>query len=162
MVNDATIPLVTQAGSGTGWATATAAEMNADCNKLGWSIEQTSKRLFRGKEFTLLVALSLGPRLDEPMGTNSDKTVGSYILKNSQHVKEIRFSSWLDTANVAGTGPRIMMYKKDPKVLKYGQNKQFMELKPQEKELVILTPCIGRTSGLHVLRPLGAAYMDVD
>jgi hypothetical protein len=162
LVNDTTIPLVTQAGSGTGWLTATAAEQVADCNKLGWSIAQTSLNLYKGKIFTLLVPLILGQRLDEPMGTNADRTARKYIIENSEHVKEIRFTPFLNTMNAAGTGPRIMMYWKDPSIVRYGQNKQFMELKPQEVDLMIKTPCIGRTSGVHVLRPLGAAYMDVD
>lgn len=162
LVNDPTIPLVTQAGAGTGWATATALEMVADINKLTWSIVTASKGLFTGKVFTLLVPLALGSRLDEPIGTNADKTVRSFILQNSAHVSEIRHTPFLDTANVAGTGPRVLAYKKEPGVLRYGQNKQFMELRPQEKGLEIETPCVGRSSGLHVLRPLGAAYMDVD
>ncbi len=161
LVNDATIPLVTQV-TGTAWATATADEMVDDINKLTWSIVTASKGLYTGKVFTLLAPLSLGARLDKSMGTNADKTVRAFILQNSAHVKEILHTPFLDTANVAGTGPRVMAYKKDPGVLRYGQNKQFMELKPQEKGLEIETPCVGRSSGLHVLRPLGAAYMDVD
>lgn len=161
LVNDPNIPLVTQV-TGTAWATATAVEMVDDVNKLTWSIVSASKGLYTGKKFTLLVPLNLGQVLDKVIGTDASQTVRSFILKNSSHVKEIRHTPWLDTANAGGTGPRIMAYLIDPSILRYGQNKQFMELKPQERGLEIETPCVARTSGLHVLRPLGAAYMDVD
>jgi hypothetical protein len=161
MINDATIPLVTQV-TGTAWLSATAIEMVDDVNKLTWSIVQASKNLYKGKVFTLLVPLLLGQALDKPIGTDANKTVRSFILANSAHVAEIRHTPWLDTANAAGTGPRVMAYKKDKGVMRYGQNAQFMEKKPQEIDLNIKTPCVGRSSGLHVLRPLGAAYMDVD
>jgi hypothetical protein len=159
LVNDAAVPVVT-AVTGTAWATATADEMVDDVDKLTWAIVTNTKN--NVVPDTLVVPLSLGSRLSKRIGTDANQTVGSWIVSKSQHVKKIILTPALDTADAGGDGPRIMAYKNDKSVLRYGANAMFTELAPQNRGFEIVTPCYGRTSFLQVLVPLACAYMDVD
>ncbi len=164
LVNDANIPLVSPITGG--WATATALQMVADINRLTWTVYNNSYGYWTPS--VLLVPDSLGEVMDTPIGTDANKTVASYILKNSRHIDKIEFTHHLNTANVAGTGPRVMVYpgdssgKASSEVMQYGANSVFTELAPQPKGLEVIINCWGRSSGLHLHEPLACGYMDVD
>lgn len=158
LVNDPNVPLVTPITGD--WATtATPIQMVADVNKLTWSVFVATKELYEPD--TLLVPTSLGERLDQPLGENADKTVRKFILENSQHVKQIESTHYLEEASVGG-GVRLLTYKKHPDVVRYGANEIFAEEPQQAKGLEFETPCHGRSSGTQIRRPLAMAYMDVD
>jgi hypothetical protein len=155
-VNDANVPVVTAVTGA--WATSTALQKIADINKLTWAIFTATKELYEAD--TLVMPTSLGLTLDVPLGDNADKTVRSFILANSAHVRKIETTHYLETAG-AGNAPRVVAYKKHPDVLRYGANELFAEEPEQRKGLELETPCHGRTSGTQIRRPLAMAYMDV-
>jgi len=157
LINDPNVPLVTPI-TGLWSSTATALQIVADINKLTWSIFIATKELYEPE--TLLVATSLGQVLDQPIGVDADKTVRSFILANSAHIKKIETTHYLETAGVSNV-KRVLAYKKHPDVVRYGANELFAEEPQQAKGLEFETPCHGRTSGTQVRRPLAMAYMDV-
>lgn len=156
LVNDPNVPLVTP-GTGS-WATSNPLQKIADINKLTWSIFVATKELYEAD--TLIMPTSLGETLDTPLGENADKTVRSFIIANSAHIRKIETTHYLENASVTD-GPRVLAYKKHPDVLRYGANEIFAEEPQQARGLEFETPCHGRTSGTQIRRPLAMAYMDV-
>jgi len=158
LVNDANVPIVTPITGD--WANPATLPLQivADINKLTWQIFVATKELYEPE--TLLIPTSLGVTLDMPLGADADKTVRTYILSNSTHIKKIETTHYLETAGVGGT-PRVLAYKRHPDVVRYGANEMFAEEPQQAKGLEIETPCHGRTSGTQIRRPLAMAYMDV-
>lgn len=156
-INDANVPIVT--GNNGDWAgDAEPIEIVQDINQASWSIFVATKELYEPD--TLVIPTSIGEILDQPLGDNSDKTVRSFILANSTHIKKIETTHYLEDAGVGGA-PRIVVYKKHPDVVRYGANELFAEEPQQAKGLEFETPCHGRTSGTQIKRPLAMAYMDV-
>lgn len=159
LINDPNVPVVTPVTGNWTTPATTALQIVGDINKLTWSIFVATKELYEPE--TLLIATSLGEILDKPIGDNADKTVRSFILENSAHIKKIETTHYLETASVAD-GVRVMAYKRHPDVVRYGANELFAEEPQQAKGLEFETPCHGRSSGTQVRRPLAMAYMDVD
>jgi hypothetical protein len=156
-VNDANVPLVT-AITGDWAGSATPVQIVADINKLTWSIYIATKELYTAD--TLVIPTTIGEKLDQPIGDNADKTVRTFILETSAHVKKIETTHYLETAG-ASSAPRVVAYRKHPDVVRYGANSLFNEEPPQRVGLKIEVPCYGRSSGTQFRRPLASAYMDV-
>jgi hypothetical protein len=74
----------------------------------------------------------------------------------------ITFDSWdkLDTADVAGTGPRMMAYHKNPVVCEAQIVIPFEALPPQAINLAFEVPCHARMSGIKMRYPFACGYMD--
>lgn len=156
-VNDANVPIVTDIFGD--WAgDATPDEIVSDINTISWSIFVATKELYTPE--TLVIPTTIGKVLDQPLGDNSDKTIRSFVLANSTHIKNIETTHYLEDAGVGGA-PRVIAYKKHPDVVRYGANELFAEEPQQAKGLEFETPCHGRTSGTQIKRPLAMAYADV-
>lgn len=157
-VNDANATLV---GSLTGdWdGAATPVQIVDDISSGSWGVFELTKENYEAD--TMAVPTTLGPALDRPIGDNADKTIRSYILENSPHIKRIIMSHHLNTASETN-GQRVVIYKRSPDVLRYGANQSFEELPPQHEQLHINVPCIGRTSGFQLRQPLAVAYLDLN
>lgn len=108
----------------------------------------------------LLPTRELGHLSVTPMSTDNTVSILRVLLANSQYIKNVDSWNKLATANAAGTGPRAVIYQRDPDVLEYVIPQEFEQLPPQARNLAFVVPCHARTGGLKVYYPLGIAYLD--
>lgn len=156
-INSASVPLVTPiTGS---WTASTSSDLIvADITKLWGSIATATKDAIQPDTLLLPVA-SYGIIASKAYGTNSDRTILSYLKDNLDGLKEVGKLSLLDTAG-AGSTKRMVAYKKDKTVAKYIAIEVFGEEAPQRRGLKVITPCHGKTGFTDIRKPLGIAYMD--
>lgn len=157
-LNNTAVPLVTPVVGN--WTTSTTADqMVSDLNKLVNSIVQTTKEVH--KPDTLLVATSTFALLQKPSGVDNRETVLSSWLRNNPYIKNVDQWVRLDTANAAGTGPRMMAYERSSEVVELVIPQEFEQFPPQAQGLNFVIPCHARIGGVSFHYPLAAAYMDL-
>jgi len=143
------------------WATATSEQIVADLNKLVADIVTTNKESFIPD--TIVLDLSLYTILaTKRMSTTGDSnyTILKAFLEGNPYITSITAWNKLAKADAAGTGSRIVCYKKDPEVLTLEMPQEFEQLAPQAKNLAFLVPCHARTGGVIVYYPVAMGYMD--
>lgn len=109
---------------------------------------------------TLAIPLSYEKVFNRRLGDGSDTTIRAWVLAHIPQLKQIKSWHFLDTADDAGTGPRVVAYRKTKDVLRYFANSMFNEQAPQYEGLDIKVPCWGVSGGMSIRKPLGMAYMD--
>jgi hypothetical protein len=141
------------------WSSATAAQMYADLNSF------LNQFLAANLDVWIPNTLILDPtsyRLASQATLNT--TTGETALAAFQRVNKIitTVESWTRCSNmdVAGTGPRFMLYKKDPKVIVFDIPQEFEQFPPQAQNLAFKVPCHARCAGIKIRYPLACAYMD--
>lgn len=161
--NNANVPLISPT-TGT-WSTASAANIQGDVEKLAKSIFTATLGLHgnpdNGSGLTLAVAPSHWAKLASTrVDTFNMMTLLEYLQSRLPFVKEITSWNRLETADAAGTGPRIVAYHKDPDVVEGIISQEFEMLPPQPKSLGYSVPCHARMGGVKVVYPKAMAYMD--
>jgi len=152
-------PFVDDVSPDTGnWASATAEEMVADLVKMEVTIITESKGI--EKPDTLLLASTHYAKLSTTNMANTETPALDYFLKRSQGVRNVEVWHKLETADVAGTGPRIVMYKRDPDKLEALVPVEFEVFPPQTKNLAFEVSCHMRAGGVVVRYPGSVRYMD--
>jgi len=91
--------------------------------------------------------------------TFTEDSMLQYILKQSPWIKNIEFWTQLNTAGASSKG-RVMLYKRDPKILQLIIPQEFEQLPPQPRNMAWVIPCHMRTGAVEVRYPLAVAYMD--
>jgi hypothetical protein len=129
-----------------------------DILELIYSVKSATLGVIDGD--TLAIPLTYEKLFNRRLGDGSDTTIREWILKNIPQLKTIESWHYLDTADDAGTGPRVVFYRKSKDVLRYFANLMFREQPPQYKDLKIRIPCFGIAGGMSIRKPLGMAYMD--
>lgn len=155
-LNDANVPLVSPV-TGT-WSGATTDQIIEDIQTLIDSVMNATDDNHRAD--TLLVGSAEWTILNKPYGDAKDYTLRKWLLENVDGLKEIKRVSRLDLADVAGTGPRLVAYKKDKSVVKYNAVITYRERSPQDSNLKVKVPCYGKTGFTEWRKPLAGAYMD--
>lgn len=141
------------------WASASALQILADLDHLVTSIIETNKETFMPD--TLVLPYSLFKIIStKPMSVDNTTTVLQTFLKNSTHIRNVETWYKLDNADAAGTGPRIVCYKRDPEVLTLEIPQEFEQFPPQARNLSFVVPCHARIGGVVIYYPLAMAYMD--
>lgn len=156
-VNHPNVPIIApDTGS---WASATAAQIFADLNKLVNSIVTATRGIH--KPDTLLLDLdSFNLLASTPVGSDFSKTLLRVFLDSNPYIRNVDSWSRLDTADVAGTGPRVVAYLRDPEVLQLEIPQDFEQFPPQARNLAFVVPCHARIGGTVIRYPLAIAYMD--
>jgi len=108
----------------------------------------------------LLPTTEYGHVSQTSVGTENQETILSSFLKNNPYVSNVDFWHKLDTADAAGTGPRMVTYQRDPEVLELVIPQDFEQLPPQTKSLSFVVPCHARVGGVVVRYPLAIVYTD--
>lgn len=90
----------------------------------------------------------------------SDKTVLDFIRANMRDLQMIEPWYKLSTADAAGTGPRMVIYKRDPEVLELVIPQEFEQFPAQVKNLTFMVPCHARIGGVVVYQPLAIVFTD--
>lgn len=117
-----------------------------------YEIEQLDSVLFATAQFQRLSTTRLG--------TVSEITVLEFLKKNCPWIKNWESSFQLNTADNAGTGPRIVAYRKDPEVLEALVGPEFEQRPVQERGWTFRIPCHGRCGGVVVRYPGAMRFMD--
>lgn len=155
-VNDANVPLVTPITGD--FATADDDEIVADITKLFNSVEVNSGE--NAKATHLGVDQGTWTILSRPYGDNKGYTLRKWLLENIDGLKEIVQWNHLNTADVAGTGPRLVAWRKAKDVVKYNAVIVYKERQPQDKNLKVTVPVYAKTGFTEWRKPLHGAYMD--
>lgn len=156
-LNHPNVPLI--APTTGNWASATAEQIFADLNKLVSSMV-TATRGIHMPDTMLLDTASFELLASKPVGSDFSKTILRVFLDSNVHIRNI--DSWyqLDKANVAGTGPRAMVYARTPEVVQLRIPQGFEQFPPQARNLAFVIPCHSRIGGVAVRFPMAMAYMD--
>lgn len=158
-VNNANVPLVTPT-YGT-WQTGpnTPAEIVADMNKLVNSVVTSTNEVHAPD--TLLLSPTLYTYIaTTPWSGASDTTILKWFLLNNPYIKQIDQWSRLSLADAAGTGPRIVAYKRDPSCVSCVISQEAQRHPPAMDGLVVEVIVTARAGGVKFEHPLSAAYMD--
>ena len=137
----------------------TAAQILADLHGYVSAIITANKETFYPDTMVMdgtLYRFIMGKR----MADGTEATVLTAFLKENEYVKTV--TSWIrcEDADVAGTGPRIVCYKKDPEVLELDIPQEFEQFPPQAESLAFKVSCHARCAGVKIRYPLAMGYMD--
>lgn len=155
-VNDATVPLVTPITGD--FATATDDEVIADIQKLLRAVEINSGE--HAVATHLGVDRTTWTRLNKPYGDNKSWTLRKWLLENEDHLKKIEQWNHLDLADAAGTGPRLVAWRKAKDVVRYNAVFLYKEEAPQKENLMTKVPVHAKTGFTEWRKPLHGAFMD--
>lgn len=163
MFNNPNIPLD---NSTVNWATATGQEMVNDMNSLLIKVWSTSANV-HVPDTLLLPSDKYAIASSKRMDTGTDTTVMEFFKRNNlfrditgQEI-EVRPILELQTANTAGTGPRMMAYEKTPDNLVMYNPIPWRPLAPQPNGLRIEVSAEYKISGVEFRYPGSAAYRDM-
>lgn len=156
-LTNANVPLVVLP-NGT-WSTATSAEIIEDLNFLVQSVITNTLEIHT-PDTVLLDTASFAIVSQKPVSADNQTTVLQSFLKNNPYITGVDQWTRLNTADAAGTGPRIMTYNRNPLYVEQEIPQEFEQLPPQPKGLKFLIPCHARTGGTIWHYPRSAAYAD--
>lgn len=93
-------------------------------------------------------------------GDNNQMTILRSFLANNPMITNVDFWYKLDLADAAGTGPRALVYQRDPEVLELVIPQDFEQFPPQARNLSFVVPCHARIGGVVIYYPLALVYQD--
>lgn len=94
------------------------------------------------------------------VGVENQMTILESFTKNNPNVKNVDFWYKLDTADAAGTGPRMITYDRSPDVLQLVIPQEFEQFPPQARNLAFIVPAHARIGGVTMYYPLAVNYTD--
>ncbi|HKI87196.1 MAG TPA: encapsulin [Thermoanaerobaculia bacterium] len=92
--------------------------------------------------------------------TSIEPTILKWFLTNNPWIQSVGTWDKLKTADDAGTGPRMVTYRRDPDALQLEIPQEFEIFPVQQHNLVFLTPTHARIGGVSFFYPLSAVYTD--
>lgn len=92
-------------------------------------------------------------------GANLDTTILKAFLAQNPYIKNAEQWVKLNTAG-ADAGPRILCYKRDPKIVELEVPQEFEQFPPQANNMAFDVNCHARVGGILLRYPLGCAYAD--
>lgn len=156
LLNHPNIPVIS-ATTGN-WASATTDQILADLRGISLAIYTATKGTRTAD--TILFDTASFSLLNKPVGADYSTTILQTFLKNDPYIKNVDQWIKLDTADAALTGPRLLVYKRDPQVLELYVPQEFEQFAPQLQGLEFKINCHSRTGGVVVRYPLAMAYVD--
>ncbi len=92
--------------------------------------------------------------------TDISPTILRWFLENNPWIKSVGTWDKLKLADAAGTGPRMVTYRRDPDALQLEIPQEFEVLATQQVDLRYRTPTHARIGGVSFYYPLSAVYTD--
>lgn len=154
--NNAGVSLVSPT-TGT-WLTATGDQMLDDLLKMERAIINDSKAVEIPN--TLVLAPSQFTLANAKRLSNTETSVLKYFTDKSLAVKNVEVWARAETADGGGTGPRIAMGRRDPKVLQALLPLPFYQMAPEQRGMGFVISCDSRAGGTIFRRPKAWRYMD--
>jgi hypothetical protein len=142
------------------WATATGEQILADLNYLRnvpanstLGIWATDQMLIDGPSYRFIAA--------KPLNTanSSNQTVLQAFLAQNPGFTVVSWEQ-LNTADSAGTGPKIVCYKFDSEAVEFRMGQDFETFPLERRGMAFITPCHARAAGVVVRHPLSLVYAD--
>ncbi len=159
-VNNANVPIISAPGSITGdWTTATAQEMYDDLNAMANAMVVSTSEVFT-PDTIILSTNRFSIVATKAMSAIDSTTVLKRFLENSPYIRNVDQWAFLNTADAAGTGPRAIVYKRDPEIVELFIPQEFEQLAPQARNLSFVVNCHMRIGGVTWYYPLGGQYVD--
>lgn len=167
LLNNANVPIfpASTVGGGTVWGAGTKAAEDALADLL--NLEDAIILTTQGVETpdTLLLPLNKFRYIQKTAiytGAASDpsRTILSVFLDRTQNVRNVDWWLPMATADAAGTGPRGLMYRRDPEHVHFEMPMAPRELPPQAKDLALMVNSWARAGGVAFEYPLSASYID--
>jgi hypothetical protein len=93
-------------------------------------------------------------------GSRPEETILKVYLARSRFVRDVDWWLPLAKADAAGTGPRALLYKRDPEHVHFEMPMPPRELPPQPHNLAIEVNSWARAGGVVFEYPISALYMD--
>lgn len=137
----------------------THAQVLADLHYLVKTVVTNTKTIYIPDTMLLDVA-SFQFLAGTTIGADLNATLLQAFLRTNPHIKNIDMWEKLDTADAARTGPRIVVYLRDPEVVEGEIPQEFEQFPPQPRMLAFDVPCHGRVGGTVIRHPLSMAYAD--
>lgn len=166
LLNHPNVTVLTAANDGTAteWVTGratpkSAANIQADMFTCTNNIRTTTLEVHQANTI-LLGTVEHGHISQAAVGTDNQTTILRSFLANNPNITSIESWHKLDTADAAGTGPRLVCYEKDPENLELELPLDFEQFPPQARNLAFVVPCHGRVGGVIMYYPLSMVYMD--
>jgi hypothetical protein len=159
LANNANVTLITPI-TGT-WSGATGAQQVADMLKFERSIISTNKETFLPTTLVLDMT-SYGLFNSTRISTTGDThtTAKQAFLASAQSVTEVVAWDKVALADAAGTGPRAIMYDKNPDVLELIIPQEYEQFPPQPKNYSFMIPAHAKCGGVVMYYPIAVGYMD--
>lgn len=162
-LNNANVPLLTASGSDINgdWANplTTSQEILDDLNTIANSVVETTKHTHIPD--TMVLPTSRYSKIaTKPYSANDTRSVLRVFLENSPYVRNVDQWYYLDTADAALTGPRVVCYERSPEVLELVIPQEFEQFPPQARGLSFEINCHARIAGVSVRYPMAIVYAD--
>lgn len=154
------VPFVTPVNGA--WDTATVAtgpEMIEDLTTLVDTTIETNRETFFPNTI-LLDDINYRFIQSTPYSQYTEKSTLKVFLESNEYIDEVISYQRARTADLLGTGPRAVCYKRDPLVLQHGVPMQFRQLPPQARNLAFIINCRAKSAGVRCRYPLAMSYMD--
>lgn len=157
------VPVDTAPATGTGsstlWEDKTPALILADMHLLVQNQVDDTREL-HPPDTLLLPPAFYGLIATTPMDTQNGTTILRRFLETSPYIRNVGSWNHLDTADEAGTGPRMICYKRDPRVVSVAIPMEALQHEPERRGLMFSVPIEARYGGVIVRIPLAIRYMD--
>jgi hypothetical protein len=131
-----------------------------DLTKLTMQPEQATLGLHKAN--TLVLPLSVKPRLMAPTSTLVRQPLLKNWLENQEDIKAVYFWNKLDAANSGGALPtntaRVIAYHRDKRVARLVIPLPFTQHPPQQVNLAFKVVCESRIGGAMIVYPLAMVY----
>lgn len=164
-INNSNVPLITNATSGfTGdWLNpaTTALEILADLHLIANTVATQSKHIHSADTMIVPASHYLHIATKPISDLQPENTVLKVFLATNPTVRFVDQWHYLDDADEAGTGPRVVCYERNPEVLGLVVPQEFEQLPAQPKNLGFHIPCHARIGGVQIRYPLGMVYADL-
>lgn len=161
-LNNANVPIISAPGDITGdWLNPSTDPLDilADLHKIVNTIRSNTKGI-RSPD-TMVFSTAIFDHLSVRRISIYDKTsILQAFVDASPYVKSVDQWNRLDTADAAGTGPRVVCYKRDKGRVSFVLPRDFTQRAPQVKNLGFSVPCDSRVGGVLIKDPIGMAYVD--
>lgn len=162
-LSNANIPEVVLPADGTGasklWSTKSPDQIVRDLNLVVNTIVETTKGIEQGP-FTLLLPIAKFTYIASTrMGDGSDTTILKFFMMNNPFIASVDWLNELKDLG-AGTTDRMVVYRKDRKVLMNVIPQDVEMFPPQEEMLAFKVPVHSRHGGVALKRPLSTAFAD--
>ncbi len=137
------------------WSTKTPDQIIRDINLMFRTVHAVSKGV-ESASMMLLPITQYNLIFDTPRSTQSDMSIGKWVLENSPHLQGI---DWLNELEGTGAGStdQILVYDRDPGKLTLEVPQDFEQFPVQERNLEFVVPTHSRVGGTIVYYPLSIA-----
>lgn len=164
-INNANVPLITTLDTNFNgdWLNpaTTPAEILRDLHYIANSIFLASKGAHAPDTMILPAAVYAMISTTPISDLQPETTILAAFVAASPYIRNVDQWIYLDTADEAGTGPRVIVYERSPEVVELVLPLEFEQLPPQPRNLSFSVPCHARIGGVDIRYPIAVLYADL-